>query len=135
VLRRLLVKETSLWLCQNHLAVCETRVLHAASDLPVKQVTQLQKQSLMGEHYCVGGKSGIYSKGMVQSMLGKCWTELIWQSESLQLVSLCCVHLQTVQLEGVMKVRYESRKELMPISIHKWRRYYFLTSGRNGIQA
>lgn len=27
----------------------------------------------MGEHYCVGRKSSIYSKGM---MLGKCWTEL-----------------------------------------------------------
>lgn len=32
-----------------------------------------------------------------------------------------------------MKEKYESRVELMPISIHKWRRYLFLTSGRNGI--
>lgn len=69
-------------------------------------------------------------------MLGKCWTELLWQSESLQLVRLGCVHLQTVQLEGVMKARYESRVELMPISIHKWGRFFFFTTtGRNGIQA
>lgn len=35
------------------------------------------------------------------------------------------MHLQTVQLEGVMKARYESRVELMLISIHKWGIFIF----------
>lgn len=95
----------------------------------MKKITQLQKQNLTGEHNCVGGKSSVYSKGMMQSMLGKCWPELFWQSESLQLVTLCCVYLKTVQLQGVGKARYESRVELMLICIHKWRRYFFLTVG------
>lgn len=128
-------RKKSLWLCQDCLVVCEMRVLLAISDLPVKKITQLQKQNLTGEHNCVGGKSSVYSKGMMQSMLGKRWPELLWQSESLQLVTLCCVYLQTVQLQGVGKARYESRVELMLISIHKWRRYFFLNSGRNGIQS
>lgn len=62
----------------------------------------------MGEYYCVGGKSSIYSKGIMQSVLGKFWIQILWQSESLQLVRLCCVHLHTVQLERVVKTRCES---------------------------
>lgn len=56
-------------------------------------------QSWMGEDGCVGGTSSMYSKGVMLSILAKCWTELLWPSESLQLVRLCCVHFQTAQLE------------------------------------
>lgn len=79
----------------------------------------------MGERYCVGGKSSTYSKGMMQSMLFKCWTELLWQSDSLQLGFVVCSF--RLQLERVMKARYESRVKLMPISINKWRRFFFFS--------
>lgn len=37
----------------------------------------------------------------MQSLLVKCWAELLWQNESLQLAGLCCVHLRTAGLGGV----------------------------------
>lgn len=76
------------------------QVCHAISDLPLRETTAA-KPKLDGKHYCVREKNSTCSKEMMQSLLVKCWAELLWKNESLQLAGLCCVHLWTAGLGGV----------------------------------
>lgn len=62
-------KKNASALCQDCLVVCGMEVLCAISDLPVKKIAQLEKQNMMGEHNSEGGRSSIYSRRMMQSML------------------------------------------------------------------
>lgn len=75
------------------------------SDLPVKKIAQLEKQNMMGELSCVGGRNSIDSKRMMQCMLVNVGQNCF---DKVNLCNYLCFVVCTFRLEVVRKARYES---------------------------